>query len=111
MKNGHHIFAFYLLFLAYSYGQMTVMSAPPKDPDVRPEQLTATIVHYEKMRLTARRTIAVLALALQNTEEGPTARLNDAINSEHDIVDSVNLCIVLCGTKQRMPSHVPRRLA
>src|ERR1035438_10807115 len=89
MKNGHHIFAFCLLSLACSYGQMTIISAPRKDPEVRPEQRTAPIVHYEKMRLTARRTIGVLALALQNTEGGPTARLNEAdrkstrLNSSH----------------------------
>jgi hypothetical protein len=99
MKNGHHIFAFCLLSLACSYGQMTIISAPRKDPEVRPEQRTAPIVHYEKMRLTARRTIGVLALALQNTEGGPTARLNEAINSEQDIVDSANLCILALRDK------------
>jgi hypothetical protein len=93
MKNGHRIFAFCLLSLACSYGQMTIISAPRKDPEVRPEQRTATIVYYEKMRLTAQRTIRVLALALQNAE-GSTARLNGAINSEQDIVDSANLCIL-----------------
>lgn len=99
MKNGQHTFAFCLLSLACSYGQMTIISAPPKDPEVRPEQRTATIVHYEKMRLTARRTIGVLALALQNTEGGSTARLNEAINSEQDIVDSANLCILALRDK------------
>jgi hypothetical protein len=99
MKNGHYIFAFCLLSLACSYGQMTIISAPRKDPEVRPEQRTATIVHYEKMRLTARRTIGVLALALQNTEGGSTARLNEAINSEQDIVDSANLCILALRDK------------
>ncbi len=92
MRTGHHIFAFCLLSVACSYGQMTIISAPTKDPEVKPEQRTATIVHYEKMRLTARRTIGVLALALQNTD-GSTVRLNEAINSEQDIVDSANLCI------------------
>ena len=98
MKKGHQIFAFCLLSLACCYGQMTIVSAPRKDPEVKPEQLTATIVHYEKMRLTARRAIGVLALALQNTE-GSTARLNEAINSEQDIVDSANLCILALRDK------------
>ena len=86
-------------FLSLLYGQMTIISAPPKDPEVRPEQRTATIVHYEKMRLTARRTIGVLALALQNTEGGSTVRLNEAINSEQDIVDSANWCILALRDK------------
>jgi len=98
MKNGHRIFAFCLLSLACSYGQMTIISAPRKDPEVRPEQRTATIVYFEKMRLTAQRTIGVLALALQNTEGSP-ARLNEAINSEQDIVDSANLCILALRDK------------
>lgn len=99
MKNGHRIFAFCLLSLACSYGQMTIISAPRKDPEVRPEQRTATIAYFEKMRLTAQRTIGVLALALQNTEGGSTARLNEAINSEQDIVDSANLCILALRDK------------
>ena len=78
---------------------MTIISAPRKDPEVRPEQRTATIVYFEKMRLTAQRTIRVLALALQNTEDGSTARLNQAINSEQDIVDSANLCILALRDK------------
>jgi len=99
MKNGRYIFAFCLLSLACSYGQMTIISAPPKDPEVNPEQLTATIVHYEKMRLTARKTIGVLALALQNTDGSSKARLNEAINDEHDIVDWANWCIVALRDK------------
>jgi hypothetical protein len=94
MKNGHRIFAFCLLSLTCAYGQMTIISSSPKDPVVKPEQRTATIVHYEKMRLTARRTIGVLALALQNTDGGSKMKLNQAINNEQDIVDSANWCIV-----------------
>jgi len=67
--------ACFLLSLACAYGQTTIISAPLKDPEVKPEQRTATIVHYEKMRLAARGTIRVLALAMQNTD-GSTARLN-----------------------------------
>jgi len=77
---------------------MTILSAPIKDPDVKTEQRTATIVHYEKMRATARGAIRVLALALQNTE-GSKARLNEAINNEQDIVDSANWCILALRDK------------
>lgn len=92
MKNWRHIYVFCLLSLAGAYGQMTVISSSPKDPELKPEQRTATIVHYEKVRFTARRTIGMLALALQNTE-GSKVRLNEAINNEQDIVDSANWCI------------------
>lgn len=93
MKKVHRILVFLLLPLACAYGQMTILSTAAADPELRPEQRTATIVHYEKMRLTARSTIRVLALALQNTD-GPTARLNDALNNEQDIVDWANWCIL-----------------
>ena len=95
MKNLQLILAFFLLSLACAHGQMTVISTPSKDPEVKPEQRTATIEHYEKMRLTARRTIRILALALQNTDAGGSkAKLNEAINNEQDIVDSANWCIL-----------------
>jgi len=99
MKKVHHILVFLLLPLACAYGQMTIISTRAADPEVRPEQRTATIVHYEKMRLTARSTIRVLALALQNTEGGPTTRLNDALNNEQDIVDWANWCILALRDK------------
>lgn len=89
----HRIFAFFLLSLACAHAQTIIISAPPKDPEVKPEQRTATILHYETMRVTARRTIRVLALALQNTD-GSKARLNEAINNEQDIVDWANWCIL-----------------
>lgn len=98
MKKAHRIFILLLLPLACAYGQMTILSTAAADPEVRPEQRTATIVHYEKMRLTARSTIGVLALALQNTD-GPTARLNDALNNEQDIVDWANWCILALRDK------------
>jgi hypothetical protein len=90
--------ACFLLSLACAYGQTTIISAPLKDPEVKPEQRTATIVHYEKMRLAARGTIRVLALAMQNTD-GSTARLNEAINNEQDIVDWANWCILALRDK------------
>ena len=98
MKKVYRIFVFLLLPLACACGQMTLLSTAAPDPEVRPEQRTATIVHYEKMRLTARSTIRVLALALQNTD-GPTARLNDALNNEQDIVDWANWCILALRDK------------
>jgi hypothetical protein len=98
MKRLSHIFAFVLLSFACARGQMTVISGPSKDPEVKPEQRTATIVHYEKMRATARSAIRVLALALQNTE-GSKVRLNEAINNEQDIVDSANWCILALRDK------------
>ncbi|HEV3511877.1 MAG TPA: hypothetical protein VGS05_09260 [Candidatus Sulfotelmatobacter sp.] len=101
MKKVHRIFVLLLLPLACAYGQMTILSTAAADPEVRPEQRTATIMHYEKMRLTARSTIRVLALALQNTDGPPRARLNDAINNEQDIVDSANWCIQALRDKTR----------
>jgi len=99
MQIARSLVACFLLSLGCAYGQMTVISAPQKDPEVKPEQRTATIVHYEKMRVTARGTIRVLALALQNTEGGSKARLNEAINNEQDIVDWANWCILALRDK------------
>lgn len=92
MKSVHLILAFLLLSLPCAYGQMITISAPPKDPEVKPEQQTAKIVHYLKMRATARSTIRMLALALENGGSKP--RLNEAINNEEDIVGWANWCIV-----------------
>ncbi len=99
MKIARNVVAGFLLSWACAYGQMIVISAPAKDPEVKPEQRTATIVHYEKMRVSARGTIRVLALALQNTEGGSKARLNEAINNEQDIVDWANWCILALRDK------------
>jgi len=94
MRKVHTIVAIVLLSLACASGQTTIISSPLKDPEVKPEQRTATIVHYEKMRLSARRTIRILALALQNTDAGgSTSRLNEALNNEQDIVEWSNWCI------------------
>lgn len=88
------MFALLLLSAACAYGQMTVISTPVNDPEVRPEQRTASIMHYEKMRVTARTAIRVLAMALQNAEGAPKVKLNAAINNEEDIVDWANWCIL-----------------
>ena len=99
MKIARSLAACFLFSLACAYGQTTIISAPLKDPEVKPEQRTATIVHYEKMRFTARGTIRVLALALQNSDGGSKLRLNEAINNEQDIVEWANWCILALRDK------------
>jgi hypothetical protein len=100
MRIVHRILVLFLLSAACGLGQMTVISTPLQDPEVKPEQLTATIVYYQKMRLGARRSIRILALALQNLDpSGSKARLNDAINNEQDIVDWANWCITALRDK------------
>jgi hypothetical protein len=99
MKIASGVVACLLLWLGCAYGQTIIISAPPKDPEVKPEQRTATIVHYEKMRATARATVRVLALALQNTEGGPRIKLSEAIDNEQDIVDWANWCILALRDK------------
>jgi hypothetical protein len=99
MKNVYHSLGLFLLFTACSYGQMTVISGPMKDPDVKPEQETATIVHYEKMRTTARQTIRVLAMALENSDGSSKMKLNEAINNEQDIVEWANWCVLALRDK------------
>jgi hypothetical protein len=100
MKIARSAAACFLLSLAGAYAQTTIISTRLKDPEVKPEQRTATIVHYEKMRQSARATIRVLALALHNTEGGSTARLNEAIDNEQDIVDWANWCILALRDKK-----------
>jgi len=99
MKIARSGAACFLLSLACAYGQTIIISGRLKDPELKPEQRTATIVHYERMRLSARGTIRVLALALQNTEGGSKAKLNEAIDNEQDIVDSANWCILALRDK------------
>lgn len=78
---------------------MTVISTRVTDPEIKPEQRTASIMHYEKMRITARTAIRVLAMALQNAEGSPRTRLNEAIDNEEDIVDWANWCILALRDK------------
>jgi hypothetical protein len=99
MKIARSVTAYFLLSFACACGQTVILSASPKDPDVKPEQRTATIVHYEKMRTSARATVRVLVLALRNTEGGQTARLNEAIDNEQGIVDWANWCILALRDK------------
>jgi hypothetical protein len=99
MKIAGSIVAGILLSLTCAYGQTVIINSPPKDPEIKPEQRTATIVHYEKMRVAARATIRILVLALQNTDGASTARLNEAINNEQDNVDWANWCILALRDK------------
>jgi hypothetical protein len=99
MKIARYAIACFLLSLGCAYGQMIILSTHPKDPDVEPEQRTATIVHYEKMRSSARVTIRVLALALQNTDGGQKTKLNEAIDTTQDTVDWANWCILALRDK------------
>lgn len=100
MKKAHFIFAFLVFSSVCAYGQATILNAAIKDPELKAEQRTATIVHYEKMRSTARSAIRVLALALQNSQGSEVKlRLNDAINNEQDIADWANWCIVALRDK------------
>lgn len=93
MRIARHIFVFLALAFSGVHGQMIVISGPVKDPEVKPQERTATIVHYEQVRATARGAIRVLTLALQSSDGGSKVRVNDAINNEQDIVDSANWCI------------------
>lgn len=99
--RAHRILGFFLLSLGCAYGQMTIINGRSTDPDLKPEQRTATIVHYERVRTSARRTIGMLALAMQNTVGGPKAGIADAINNEQDIVDSANWCILALRDKTK----------
>ena len=99
MKIVRCVIACFLLSLGCAYGQMVILSAHPEDPEVKPEQRTANIVHYERMRTSARGTIRVLALALQNTEGSPKMKLNEAIDNEEGIVDWANWCILALRDK------------
>lgn len=99
MKHRHLIFAVVLLSAAWAHGQMTVISTPVKDPELKPEQRTAGIVHYEEMRVTARTAMRVLVMALQNAEGAQKLKLNEAINNQEDIVDWANWCILALRDK------------
>ena len=99
MRLSRHILAPLVLSFTCAYGQMVVLSGPSKDPEVKPDQRTATIVHYEQTRATARGAIRVLTLALQNSDTSAKTRLNEAINNEQDIVDSANWCILALRDK------------
>jgi len=98
--RAHRIVVFFLFSLGCAYGQMTVISGRSTDPDLKPEQRTATIAHYERVRTSARRTIGMLAFAMEK-KAGSKLDLADAINNEQDIVDSANWCILALRDKTK----------
>jgi len=98
MKTVYCIFAILVVASVCACAQMTIISGSTKDPEVRPEQLTATIVHYQDVRTSARRTIHILAMALEKTTSSKAA-LSEAINDEQDIVESANWCILALRDK------------
>jgi hypothetical protein len=98
MKTARYVFVFFLL-AAGAYGQNVIVSTPLKDPVVPPEQKTAAIVHYEKMRFTARSVIRELALDLQNADGGSKPKIAEAMNYQEDIVDWANWCILALRDK------------
>jgi hypothetical protein len=55
-------------------------------------------VHYEKMRITGRSSIRVLAPALQKQRWRFKNEVDDALNNEKDIVDWANWCILALRT-------------
>lgn len=93
MRIGRYAFAFFLLSITYAYGQTTIVTTPPKDPEIKTEQRTPAITHYEQVRSAARRTIYELAVHLQSSAPDSRASLNEAINNEQDIVEWANWCI------------------
>jgi hypothetical protein len=99
MKIGRNVVACFLLLLACAYGQTMIVTAVPKDPEVKTEQRTAAILHYEKMRGNAREIILQLALDLQSADGSSKAKLNEAINYQQDMVGWANWCILALRDK------------
>lgn len=91
--------AFMVLLPACALGQTMIITTAPKDPEVKPEQLTAAILHYEKMRTTAREVIHDLAFDLRASDGSSKVKLNDAINYQQDIVEWANWCILALRDK------------
>lgn len=99
MKTAHFVFAFFLLLAASAYAQTEIVTTRPIDPVVKPEQKTAAIVHYEKMRFTARSVIRALAVDLQNADTGSKPKVAEAMNYQEDIIDWANWCILALRDK------------
>jgi hypothetical protein len=94
MKIARSVVAGFLLSLACAYGQTMIISAAAKDPEIKPEQRTVAILHFEKMRASARETIHTLALDLRGSDAGARAKVNEAMNNEQDTVEWANWCIL-----------------
>jgi len=99
MKIALNVSAFFLLSLACAHGQTRIVNTPPKDPEVKAEQRTPGIAHYEQVRSTARRAIYDLAVHLQSSSADSRAQLNETINNEQDIVEWANWCILALRDK------------
>ena len=99
MKTARYVFAFFLLLAASAYGQTVIINTALPDPPVKPEQKTAAIVHYEKMRFTARSVIREMALDLQKADAGTKPRIAEAMNYQEDIIDWANWCILALRDK------------
>jgi hypothetical protein len=99
MKLARNVVACFLLSLACAYGQTVIVTTAPKDPEVKPEQRTAAILHYENMRGSARLIIRGLALDLRSANGISKATLNEAINYQQQMVDWSNWCILALRDK------------
>ena len=99
MKTARYVLAFFAILAASAFGQTVIINTSLPDPVVKPEQKTAAIVHYEKMRFTARAVIRDLALDLQTADAGSKPRIGEVINYQADIVDWANWCILALRDK------------
>jgi hypothetical protein len=109
MKIAQNIIALFLFSMACAYGQTRIVNLPPKDPEVKPEQRTPAIVHYEQVRTAARRTIYDLATHLRVSDPDSRANLNETINNEQDIVEWANWCILALRDKTAEATACPEK--
>jgi len=109
MKIARNLVAFFLFSMACAYGQTRIVTTPPKDPEVKPEQRTPAIVHYEQVRTAARRTIYDLAVHLRSADPDSRASLNETIDNEQDIVEWANWCILALRDKTAEASACPEK--
>lgn len=98
MKIARYVAGLVLFVAVGAWGQTTIVMTAPKDPEVKPEQRTAAIAHYEKLRGSSREIIRQLALDLQNGASSK-ARLNEAMDYQQDMVDWANWCILALRDK------------
>jgi hypothetical protein len=99
MKIARSVVAGLLLSLACAYGQTVIISAATKDPEIKPEQRNVAILHFEKMRSSARETLRTLALDLRSSDAGARAKVNEAMNNQQDTVEWANWCILALRDK------------
>ena len=109
MKIARNVIAFFLFSMACAYGQTRIVTTVPKDPELKAEQRTPAIVHYEQVRSTARRTIYELAVHLQSSDPDSRAKFNEAINNEQDIVEWANWCILALRDKTEEAKSGPEK--